>query len=85
MNKMQEVIDTIDAISGTYYSIENETWRSPKHKWDRIICKVCIGCGQKLSQYENKLPFAFCFDCRDVLFPETVTAKEAWQKKHRDF
>ena len=47
--------------------------------WDRIICKVCLGCGQKLSRYEHKLPYAFCFECRDVLFPETVTAKELWQ------
>ena len=87
MNKMQEAIDEINAISGKYYCVENEydAQFPTNRKWDRIICKVCIGCGQRLSQYENKLSFAFCFYCRDVLFPETVTAKEAWQKKDRDF
>ena len=83
MNKMQKVIDAVNAISAKYYKANNEVgvWRSSYRQWDRIIGTVCIGCGIKLGRYENLNNLAFCFSCREILFPETVTKKEVKQRE----
>ena len=83
MNKMQEVIDAVNAISAKYYNANNKAriLRSPYRQWDRIIGTVCIGCGIKLGRYENLNNLAFCYSCREILFPETVTKKEVNQRK----
>ena len=51
--------------------------RSEHRQWDYIICKVCTGCGSRLSRYDNVKGYAFCFSCREILFPETVIYQES--------
>ena len=48
------------------------TWRSSSRQWDYIIRMVCIGCGKTLGRFETKHGFAYCFNCRKILFPETI-------------
>jgi hypothetical protein len=48
-----------------------------RRQWDYIICKVCTGCGKQLSRYDNLNGYAFCFSCREILFPETVIYQES--------
>ena len=63
---------------------KSENWRSAKRQWDRIVCIVCTGCGKPLSRYENLNRMAFCLDCREVLFPETIGPREALRRKVRE-
>ena len=46
MNKMQEVIDAINAVSEKNSKVENleKAWRSPYRQWDRIINTICLRC-----------------------------------------
>ena len=59
------------------YERRSKTWRSKSRQWDYIICKVCTGCGKQLGRYENLKGYAFCFSCREILFPETVIYQES--------
>jgi hypothetical protein len=59
------------------YERRSKTWRSKSRQWDYIICKVCTGCGKQLSRYDNLKRYAFCFSCREILFPETVINQES--------
>jgi hypothetical protein len=59
------------------YKRRPKTWRSKSRQWDYIICKVCTGCGSRLSRYDNVKGYAFCFSCREILFPETVIYQES--------
>ena len=54
-----------------------ETWRSTNRQWDYIICIACAGCGKALSKYDNIRGFAFCHNCREILFPDTVNPHES--------
>lgn len=65
---------------GTYEGMP-KTRRSISRQWDYIICKVCIGCGKQLCRYDNLKGHAFCFGCREVLFPETVIYQESLRYK----
>ena len=60
---------------------ELSKWRSPNRQWDRIINKVCSGCGKRLGRYENKNNLAFCYECREILFPESIPAQGNVQEK----
>jgi len=75
----------IDGIRGghQYYSLYGDDlrringrrpkgWRSPHRQWDYIVCTVCLGCGKPLGRYENMKRLAFCENCREILYPETV-------------
>ncbi len=85
----QEITQAIEAVSGGYKKLQPRKphYRSPNRQWDRIICRVCTGCGKPLGRYENKNRLAFCFECREILFPETVTQQKSWPKKsvHRRY
>ena len=70
--------------NGNRSYVKSESWRSPKRQWDRIVHFVCTGCGKPLSRYETVNKLAFCLDCREVLFPETIGPKEALQRKVRE-
>ena len=61
--------------------VEPSKWRSPDRQWDRIINKVCSGCGKRLGRYENKNDLAFCYECREILFPETIPDRKAFMKR----
>lgn len=58
-----------------------KAWRSENRKWDYIIGTVCCGCGKLLGRYENLNRLAYCFSCRRILFPETVTHEKWWRKR----
>jgi hypothetical protein len=55
-------------------------WRAKDRQWDAIICTVCVGCGKPLGRYENLNRLAYCFDCRRILFPETINVSESHSK-----
>ena len=59
------------------YERRPKIWRSKRRQWDYIICKVCTGCGKQLRRYDNLKGYAFCFSCREILFPETVRYQES--------
>ena len=72
--KMHEDMKASEAYQKRYnaYDRRHKSWRSGRRQWDYIICKTCIGCGKPLSRYENLRGLAFCFSCREILFPETI-------------
>ena len=83
MTNMLEVIKAIED-AGRKYKVKvpkPKNWRSPNRQWDRIIRTVCTGCGRPLGRYENENKLAFCYQCRRILFPETMPSKESWQRK----
>lgn len=83
MNRLYEITHAIQALNNRYKAPEkiDRNWRSPSRQWDRIICRICTGCGKRLGRYENRKNLAFCYNCREILFPESVTPKEAWRKR----
>ena len=54
------------------YKKKPKPWRSSHRKWDVILRKVCMGCGRTLGRYELYNNYAWCYNCRKYLFPETV-------------
>jgi len=76
--EMYKVKKAIDQCNGSHSTYERrpKTWRSKHRQWDRIICTVCVGCGKPLGRYENLNRLAYCFDCRRILFPETIPSQE---------
>jgi len=84
---MYEVIRAI-AVANDSYDLdttrggEPDYRRSENRQWDKVICVVCTGCAKPLGQYENREGLAFCYECRDVLFPELGSLKESWRKRH---
>jgi len=60
---------------------EMSKFQSPNRHWDRIINKVCSGCGKRLGRYENKNDLAFCYECREILFPESIPARKTFKKR----
>ena len=58
------------------YKRQPAYWRSEHRQWDYIICKACTGCGRRLSRFDNLKGYAFCYSCREILFPETVIYQE---------
>jgi hypothetical protein len=81
-SKLREVVKAIEACQGGYriYKKRPDTWRSKKRQWDYII-RVCTGCSDPLSQYDNQKGHAFCFSCREVLFPETVNPYKSFGQR----
>ena len=79
--KMYEVTKAIEAYKDNYsaYKRSPKVWRSENRKWDRIIRALCTGCGKT----ENLKGLAFCFSCREILFPETVADKKYRRQKSR--
>jgi len=49
--------------------------------WDRVVCVICTGCGKPLDRYETLNDLAFWFDCRKILFPDTVVSRRKWKMK----
>ena len=77
-DRMDEVIKAIEACNGYYsaYEIEPNVQIPDNRQWDRIICTLCAGCGKPLSRHDNFNRHAYCMECREILFPETVASKE---------
>ena len=50
-------------------------------RWDYIVCRLCVGCGKPLGRYENLNRLAYCRNCREILFPETVKHDEYSNKR----
>lgn len=50
--------------------------RSRGGQWDYMVRAVCIRCKKTLTRYELLNGLAFCFNCRRVLFPETIETHE---------
>ena len=91
-DKMYEIIRAIEAIQGDYYTDENrpktlrsKDWRSENRMWDYIICRVCAGCGKPLGRYEYRNNLAFCYQCREILFPESVSPHETFRNRNTHF
>jgi len=40
-----------------------------------VVRTVCFGCGRTLGRYENLRGLAWCYNCRRILFPDTVKRK----------
>ena len=61
-----------------YGSMRDARKREPRDqrcyggRWDYVVRAVCLGCGKTLGRDELINGYAFCFNCRRVLFPETV-------------
>jgi hypothetical protein len=53
--------------------------------WDYLICRICAGCGKPLGKYEYRNNLAFCYQCRKILFPETVSPDETFRIKNTHF
>jgi hypothetical protein len=62
------------AFNGGNRAFKRRTFprRSFGGQWDYIVRAVCLGCGRTLGRYENLHRLAFCYNCRKVLFPETI-------------
>jgi hypothetical protein len=84
-----EIVNAIEAAKENYPIPESSCrkkpskWRSPHKQWDRIVCKVCGGCGKRLGRYENTNNLAFCYECREILFPESVKARKSVSEKFK--
>jgi hypothetical protein len=78
----QEITQAIETIKGGYKKLRSRKscYRSTNRQWDRIIRTLCTGCGKPLGRYENQKRLAFCFECRRILFPDTINPKESWRK-----
>jgi len=87
-DKIYEIIKAVEAIQGDYYTDESrsthgsKSWRSEHRMWDYLICKVCAGCGKPLGKYEYRNNLAFCYQCRKILFPESVSPKETFRNNN---
>lgn len=78
---MYEVSGAIEAQQTEYSDYRSPaSWRAKDRQWDAIICTVCVGCGKPLGRYENLNRLAYCFDCRMILFPETINASQSHDK-----
>ena len=91
-DKMYEIIRAIETIQNDYYTDKNKprilrskNWRSEDRLWDYIICRVCTGCGKPLGKHEYQKNLAFCYQCRKILFPDSVTPDEAFHNRHTHF
>jgi hypothetical protein len=84
-DKMYEVESAIEVCNSGYnaYKRRSEDWRSKHRQWDYIICKICTGCGKALSRYDTLKGHAFCYQCRQILFPETVNTHKSYGKRFR--
>lgn len=71
-DKMYETKGAIEVCKNGYkvYKTQSGYWRSKHKQWDYIICKVCTGCGKPLSRYDTLKGYAFCSQCRQILFPK---------------
>lgn len=79
----QEITHAIETIKDGYKNQRSRkpSYRSTNRQWDCIICTMCTGCGKPLGRYENQNRLAFCFECRKILFPDTINPKESWRKQ----
>jgi hypothetical protein len=80
-SNLYEVIKAVEACHEHYkaYKKRPNPWRSENTQWDYII-RVCTECGVMLNRYDSLKVHAFCYSCREVLFPETVTPSKAFDK-----
>ena len=85
MYKSYEVIRPVeDGYSD--YRINNQpgALRSNNKKWDYII-RICTGCEDPLRRYDSQKGHAFCYSCREALFPETITPRKPFDKRYHHF
>jgi hypothetical protein len=84
-HEMYEIKKAIEAYQGRYsiYEKRGEDKRKSTKKWDFIIRSVCTGCGKTLHRYDNLNRYAFCYSCRRILFPETISSGRASRDRSR--
>lgn len=79
----REIARAIEDVKSGYQRIKSEkaAYRSPNRRWDLILWVLCGGCGKPLSKYETRKKLSYCYECREVLFPETIRPRESWRKR----
>jgi hypothetical protein len=85
-SNLHEVIKAIEACHENYraYKMRADTRRSDNRQWDSIS-RICTGCGDPLRQYDNQKGHAFCYSCREALFPETVNLHKLYDNRFNHF
>ena len=83
--KMDEIIRAIEACNGNYnlYGKNPSTGPYKKKQWDKIICVLCTGCRKPLGKLENRKRLVYCSECREILFPETISPEETLHNMRR--
>jgi len=83
----RQIRQAIEAVNGTqrYYEPRPSSPGPRGGRWDKVIRVVCLGCAKTLGRYELLHGLAFCFECRRVLFPETVYANKSARNKAPSF
>ena len=81
-----EIINAIESAQMNYPIHESDRkepskLQSPDRQWDRIVRKVCTGCGNRLGKYENTNNLAFCYECCAILFPESIPERGSFRGK----
>ena len=79
----REIARAIEDVKNGYQNVRSERsrFRSPDRRWDRILWFVCAGCGKPLGKYETEKKLSYCYECREILFPETIRPIESWRKR----
>ena len=84
-NKLEEVIRPVeDDYSENRINDKQSGALRSNRKWDYII-RVCTGCAEPLRRYDSQKGHAFCYSCREALFPETITPRKSFDKKYHHF
>ena len=79
-NKLSEVIRPVEDDYSENRIKQSGALRSNR-KWDYII-RICTGCADPLKRYDSQKGYAFCYSCREALFPETITPRKSFDKKY---
>ena len=84
-DNMYEVKSAIEIVNKGYdgYRPRPVYCRSKDRQWDYIIRRVCTGCGKPLNRYDTRKGHAYCLQCRQNLFPETVNPYEFYSHRFR--
>ena len=84
-HELDSVKRAIAMVNGSYHEYGRRSRYDPKPKkrqWDRVLRVVCLGCGRTLGRFELLRRLAFCFNCRSILFPETVSRDETQRSRY---
>ena len=82
-DNMYEVKGAIGICNNGYESYKSQPGylHSKYRQWDYIINKICTGCKKPISRYDTLEGYAFCSQCRRILFPETVNRSSSHGKR----
>ena len=73
-HKINEIKRAIEVASGTdaYYHRSRPCDSTHQRKGDYIVRVMCSECGVTLGGFEVRNSLAFCFRCRQLLFPQGI-------------